>query len=106
MQSEQQARAGARIPAVLVALGVAFVGLVTFGSVVAGIGEWVEGRDLSVVLPWALPALVASALAVTTSMVALRVPRATALAVLGAGVVAVALVALVLMNPSIAHPVP
>ena len=95
-----------RVGALLAALVVSLAGLVTFASVVAGAGGWVEGRDLSVVLPWALPALIVSAAALAASVAALRIPRATAPAVLGAGLVAVALGLLVLVNPSIGHPVP
>ncbi len=106
MDRQRQAAGRGQSGALLVALVVSLAGLVTFASLVAGVGEWVEGRDLSVVLPWALPALVVSAAATAASIAALRVPRATAPAVLGAGVVVVALAALVLVNPSIGHPIP
>lgn len=88
------------------ALVVSLAGVVTFGSIVGGFGEWVEGRDLPVVLPWALPALVASAAAAVASLFAVRRCQGTALALVGAAVVAFMLVALVLVNPSIGYPVP
>ena len=95
-----------RVGVLVAALVVSLAGLVAFGSLVAGTGEWVEGRDLPVVLPWALPALVVSAVATAASIAALRTRRATVPAVLVAGAVAVALVTLLLVNPSIGYPVP
>lgn len=106
MRTERETDHRRRVTAGLAALVVSLAGVVTFGSIVVGAGEWVEGRDLSVVLPWALPALLGSALAAAASVVAVRPRRATSLAMLPAAVVAVALVALVLVNPSISHPVP
>lgn len=106
MKTQRKAAGRGQFGALLVALFVSLGGLVTFASLVAGAGEWVEGRDVFVVLPWALPALVASAAATAASIAALRIPRATAPAMLGAGVVAVLLVALVLVDPSIGHPIP
>lgn len=95
-----------RLGAALAALAVSLAGAVTSASLLLGVGKWVEGRDLPVVLPWALPALVVSALATAASVAAVRSPRATTPAVLGAAAVAAALVALVLVNPSIGYPVP
>jgi hypothetical protein len=106
VNTHQKATGRGRVSALLVALVVSLAGLVTFTSLVAGAGEWVEGREVSVVLPWALPALVASAAATAASIAALRTTRATVAAVLGAAVVVAALVALVLVNPAIGHPVP
>lgn len=88
------------------ALAVSLTGLAVFGSVVAGVGDWMQGRELSVVLPWALPALVVSAVATAASLTAVRTRRAPTPAVLGAVVVALALAAVVLVNPATGHPVP
>ena len=55
MESQREVAGRGRYGAVLVALAVSLTGIVMFGSLVAGLGDWVEGRDLPVVLPWALP---------------------------------------------------
>ena len=106
VKTESEAAERGRVAAVVIALVVSVAGVVTFTRLLLGLGDWVEGRDLSVVLPWALPALVASAVAAVASVAALRTRRGANLAMLSAAVVALALVALVLVNPSISHPVP
>lgn len=106
MRAERGTGDPRRLTAGLAALVVSLAGVVTFGSIVGGVGGWVEGRDLPVVLPWALPAFLASALAAAASAATVRRRRATGLAILAPAVVAVTLVALVLVNPSISHPVP
>ncbi len=105
MRAKREAANQRGVAARIAALVLSLAGVVTFGSIVAGVGEWVEGRDLSVVLPWALPALLASALAATAAVVCITRRTTMGLAILGAAVVALALVALVLLNPSISHPV-
>lgn len=90
----------------LIALLVSLAGLITFASLSAGVGEWVEGREAAVVLPWALPAVVVSAAAAGASINALRTRRRAMLALVLAMLVAVSLAALVLVNPPLAQPIP
>lgn len=102
----REAARGRHVGLAIGALVVSLAGVVAFGSIVGGFGEWVEGRDFPVVLPWALPALLTSAAAAVVSLIAVRRYRGTALALVGAAVVALMLLALVLVNPSIGYPVP
>jgi hypothetical protein len=83
------------------------VALWVFGSVVVGVGGWVEGRQLGTVAPWALPGL---ALALLASGIAtwnlLRQGRLRVLAI-ALGLLAAASVAMLfLINPGLAPPVP
>jgi hypothetical protein len=70
-QRIEHAAAAERL-ALCAALAVGVGGVMVFGSVVAGVGEWVEGRQLRTVAGWAIPALL---LAVTAAAVAIRAVR-------------------------------
>jgi cytochrome bd-type quinol oxidase subunit 2 len=88
------------------ALAAGVGGVMVFGSVVAGVGEWVEGRQLDTVAGWAIPALL---LAVTAAAVAIRAVhtgegrRVTLVLGLAVGT---SMLVLIVVNPSIAPPVP
>ena len=82
------------------------VAVMLFGSIVADAGEWVDGRELQTVAPWAIPALV---LAVVSSLAAARaliVGKGSRVAAVLAAIVALTVVSMFLVNPSIAPPVP
>lgn len=108
MAMEQHA-AGPATPGRLVAwtsLLVGLVAMVIFGSVVAGVGEWVEGRELQTVAPWAIPALVLAAVSSLAASRALMVGKGSRAAAVLAVCAALTVVAMILANPSIAPPVP
>ena len=105
MRTHAEAGARAHTAGAVAALVVSLAAVVTFGSIVAGVGEWFGGRELSVVLPWALPALVVSAVAAVAAVSAVGRRRGAGVAIVGAAVVVVMLVALVLVNPGIAQPI-
>ena len=97
---------GPRRLLVWLVLAVDWVGVLIFGSYLAGLGGDAEGRQLSMVAPWAVPGF---ALAVVASVAALRTvfnavgQRLTF--VLGAGV-ASSICMLWVLSPSLAAPVP
>jgi peptidoglycan/LPS O-acetylase OafA/YrhL len=90
------------VPAI--ALAVTLVSVAIFASIVVGAGEWMDGRDLAVVLPWPAPALALSVVAAAVVVYALRTAR-TRLALVGVVGAALMLLTLVLTNPSISHPI-
>ena len=86
-------------------LCVGVAGVLLYGSVVGGAGDWVEGRQLQTVAPWAMPGLM---LALVSSLAAARVllqGKGHRLAVLLALSVALSVGLLFLVNPSIAPPI-
>lgn len=86
------------------AVGVAAVML--FGSVVAGVGDWMDGRQLQTVGRWAIPGLLLAAVANVVAIRALRRGKGHRMTVgLGLAVVTSAIL-LFVVNPSIAPPVP
>jgi len=87
-------------------LVVAAIGLVVFGSIVTGVGDWVEGRQLSTVAPWAIPGLALAILACLTAIRALLVGKGHLLAALLALAVALSILLLFTMNLSLGPPVP
>lgn len=87
-------------------LAVGVAGVMLFGSVVAGVGEWVEGRQLQTVSSWAIPGLLLAAVAGVVAMRALRRGKGHRLAVLLGLAVVGSVVLLFLVNPSTAPPVP
>lgn len=87
-------------------LAVGFTGVAVFGSVVAAIGEWVEGRQLETVAGWAIPGLTLAVLGTLASMRALFVGKGRRIALALSLLVVVSLVLLIVLNPSISPPVP
>lgn len=87
-------------------LAVAVVGVMLFGSVVAGVGDWMDGRRLQTVGPWAIPGLLLAAVAGTVAIRALRTGRGHRITVLLGLAVVTSAVLLFVLNPSIAPPVP
>ena len=88
------------------ALGGGLLASWVFGSVIAGLGGWVEGRSLETVGSWAFPG---AALAVVTCLMAaysLNHPKVRVAAVGLALLALFSVVILFLINPSIAPPVP
>lgn len=85
---------------------VGLIGMMLFGSIVAGEGEWVEGRELQTVAPWAIPALVLAVVSSLAASRALIVGKGSRVAAVLAAIVALTVVSMFLMNPSIAPPVP
>jgi hypothetical protein len=92
-------------PVLVAGLAVSLLGVGVFGSVVGAVGEWVEGRELATVAPWALPALGLALAASATSARALLTARSRRLALALSLLVGVTLGLLVLANPSLSPPV-
>lgn len=88
------------------ALTVAVIGAVLFGSILTGVGDWVEGRQLQTVAPWAIPGLVLTTLACLTAVRALLANKGHWIAVLFGLTATLSILLLFLINPSIAPPVP
>lgn len=86
-------------------LVVAAIGVVVFGSIVTGVGDWVEGRQLSTVAPWAIPGLALAVLGCLTAIRALLVGKGHLPAAVLALAVALSIVLLFTMNLSLAPPV-
>jgi hypothetical protein len=84
----------------------AVIGAILFGSIVAGVGEWVEGRELQTVAGWAIPALVLAVVCCLAAARALIVGRGSQVAAVLAVLVALTVLSMLLINPSIAPPVP
>lgn len=87
-------------------LAVGVTGVILFGSVVAGVGGWMEGRQLQTVGPWAIPGLVLAVVAGTVAIRALRTGKGHRTTVLLGLAVVTSVVLLFVLNPSIAPPVP
>ena len=87
-------------------LAVGMTGVMLFGSVVAGVGGWMEGRQLQTVGPWAIPGLLLAAVAGTVAIRALRTGTGHRITVLLGLAVVTSVVLLFVLNPSIAPPVP
>lgn len=101
--------AGVAGPARLAIWGVLAVGgtgVMLFGSAVAGVGDWMEGRRLQTVGSWAIPGLLLAAVAGTVAIRALRTGKGYRIAVLLGLAVVASVVLLFAVNPSIAPPVP
>jgi len=81
-------------------------GVLLFGSVVGGVGDWVEGRQLQTVAPWAIPGLILAVVASLVAALALRTGKGHRTAVLLGLAVLTSVLLLFLINPSIAPPVP
>jgi cytochrome bd-type quinol oxidase subunit 2 len=88
------------------ALAVAVGGVMVFGSVVAGVGEWVEGRQLRTVAGWAVPALVLAVTAAAVALSAVWTGMGRRVAVVLGLAVGTCMIVLLVRNPSIAPPVP
>jgi hypothetical protein len=87
-------------------LAAGVIGVMLFGSVVAGIGDWMEGRQLRTVGPWAIPALLLAAAAGTAAIRVLRTGKGPLITVLLGLAVVTSVILLYGLNPSIAPPVP
>jgi hypothetical protein len=87
-------------------LAVGVAGVTLFGSVVTGVGEWMEGRQLQTVGAWAIPGLLLAAVTGVVAIRALRTGKGHRMAVLLGFVVVASVVLLFVVNPSIAPPVP
>lgn len=87
-------------------LVVAAIGVVVFGSIVTGVGDWVEGRQLSTVAPWAIPGLALGILACLKAIRAVLVGRGHLSSALLALAVALSILFLFTINPSLAPLVP
>ena len=92
--------------AAVASLAVSLVGVAVFGSVVAAVGDWVEGRELETVAPWAIPGLALAVVAGVASIRALVAGDGRRIAFALNLLVALSLLALLLRNPSIAPAVP
>ena len=95
---------------VVAAFAVSLVGVAVFGSLVAGVAVegwgWAEDRDFETVATWAVPGLMLAVLAGVASMCALFLRKGRGIALVLSLLVALSVVLLILLNPSIAPPVP
>ena len=95
-------------PARLVSWAVLVVsigGVILFGSVVADVGDWIQGRQLQTVGAWAIPGLLLAAMALVVATHAVRKGKAQRMATLLGLAVTTSIVTLFIFNPSIATPV-
>ncbi len=86
-------------------LAVGAAGVLLFGSVIGGLGDWVEGRQLQTVAPWAVPGLLLALLASLVAILVLRAGKGYYFAVFLGLAVMISVLLLFLINPSIAPPV-
>jgi hypothetical protein len=86
-------------------LVVSIGGVTLFGSVVAGVGDWMEGRELQTVGAWAIPALLLAATALAVAIHAVRTGRGQRMTTLLGLAVITSMVMLFILNPSTAPPV-
>ena len=100
----QEARLGSS--AAVASLAVSLVGVTVFGSFVAEVGDWAQGREFETVAAWALPGLGLAVLAGLAAVRALFVRRGHGIALVLSLLVALSLVSMLLVNPPIAPPVP
>jgi hypothetical protein len=87
-------------------LTVGAAGVLLFGSVVGGVGDWVEGRQLQTVAPWAIPGLMLAAVASLMAVLALLKNKGHQLAVILGLAAGFSVLLWFLTNPLIAPPVP
>jgi hypothetical protein len=87
-------------------LAVDLVGVAVFGSVIAAVGEWVEGRQLETVAGWAIPGLSLAVLATLASIRTLLLGEGRWSALALSFIVVATLLSLIALNPSTAPPVP
>ena len=91
---------------VVVALAASLVGVAVFGSLVAGVAvrgwDWAGDRHFDTVGGWALPGLALAVVAAVASIRALLLRKGRGLALVLSLLVALSVVSLILLNPSIA----
>jgi crotonobetainyl-CoA:carnitine CoA-transferase CaiB-like acyl-CoA transferase len=95
----------ARLP-IVGSLVAGVTGMLLFGSVVAGVGEWMQGRQLRTVGPWAIPGLLLAVAAGTVALHDLRTGKGQRVTIVLGLAVVTSMVLLLVLNPSTAPPVP
>lgn len=107
--TEPSADSTPRRLATIAAFAASLVGVAVFGSLVAGVDvrgwDWAGDRHFDMVAIWVVPGFILSVLAALASMRALFLRKGRGIALVLSLLVALSLVSLILLNPSITPPV-